>query len=140
MPKMSITGIDELQSKLSKISGPQSRRILEAAVKDGADIVADKVRANLNSVLSGTSSGALAGSLGISPVDTDSKGMVNAKVGFDGYDSSGTPNPLKAAVLEYGSRRQQARPFMTPAKNATQGAVKKKMAETIEREIEKIMN
>ena len=140
MPKLTVTGLEELQAKLSRLSGPQARQIMETAVRDGADIVADKVRSNLNGVLSGKSTGQLADSLGITPVSTDSKGMVNVKVGFDGHDSKGTSNSLKATVLEYGSRRQQARPFMTPAARATKARVKEKMTEVIEREIEKIMN
>ena len=138
MPKMTVTGLDEVMSKLNALAKSKADEIIKEAVEDGADIVADKVRANLSGVLSGESTGALLGSLGISPVD-NRDGYINAKVGFDGKDSKGTPNALKASVLEYGSRRQPARPFMKPAQTATRSAVKAKVKETVERKIESYM-
>lgn len=138
MAKMTIKGMEEYIKKLEAISQGKSEEIIGEAVRDGADIVADKVRANLNRVLSGTSTGALQGSLGITPVD-NRDGFINAKVGFDGRDSKGTPNALKASVLEYGSRRQPPRPYMKPAQTATRSTVKAKMKETIERKIESYM-
>ena len=138
MPKMTVTGLDEVMSKLNALAKSKADKIIEDAVEDGADIVADKARANLSGVLSGESTGALLGSLGISPVD-NRDGYINAKVGFDGKDSKGTPNALKASVLEYGSRRQPARPFMKPAQTATRSAVKAKVKETVERKIESYM-
>lgn len=138
MAKMTVKGLDEYLRRLETLEQSKAEEIIEEAVEDGADIVADKVRGNLNRVLSGTSTGALQGSLGITPVD-NRDGFINAKVGFDGRDSKGTPNALKASVLEYGSRRQPARPFMKPAQSATRSTVKAKMKETIERKIESYM-
>lgn len=138
MAKMTVKGLEEYLRKLETLERSKAEEIIEEAVEDGAGIVADKVRGNLNRVLSGTSTGALQGSLGITPVD-NRDGFINAKVGFDGRDSKGTPNALKASVLEYGSRRQSARPFMKPAQSATRSTVKAKMKETIERKIESYM-
>ena len=138
MAKMTIKGLEEYQSKLDTLEHSKAEEIIKSAVEDGADIVADRVRSNLTGVLSGTSTGALAGSLGITPVD-NRDGYINAKVGFDGRDSKGTPNALKASVLEYGSRRQPARPFMKPAATSTRSAVKAKVADTVERKIESFM-
>ncbi len=135
MPKMTVKGLDEVLAKLDTLERSKAEEIIEDAVEDGADIVADKVRSNLTGVLSGTSTGALAGSLGITPVD-NRDGYINAKVGFDGVDSNGTPNALKANILEYGSRRQPPRPFMKPAATSTRSAVQAKMKDTIERKIE----
>lgn len=138
MPKMTVTGLDDIMARLSQLEQTKADQIMEDAVEDGAGIVADKVRSNLNRVLSGTSTGALAGSLGITPVD-NRDGYINAKVGFDGVDASGTPNALKAAVLEYGSKHQPARPYMSPAATSSRNAVKAKMTETVERKIESFM-
>ena len=138
MAKMTVKGLDEYLRRLETLEQSKAEEIIEGAVEDGAGIVADKVRSNLSGVLSGTSTGALLGSLGITPVD-NRDGFINAKVGFDGRDSKGTPNALKASVLEYGSRRQPARPFMKPAQTATRSTVKAKMKETIERKIESYM-
>ena len=49
------------------------------------------------------------------------------------------PNALKAAVLEFGSKHQRPRPFMKPAVTSTRAAVKTKMTETVDREIESFM-
>lgn len=138
MPKMIVKGLESYMAKLDTLERSKAESIIEDAVEDGADIVADRVRSNLNGVLSGTSTGALAGSLGITPVD-NRDGFINAKVGFDGRDSKGTPNALKASVLEYGSRRQPARPFMKPAQTATRSTVESKMKKTIEQKIESYM-
>ena len=138
MAKMTVKGLDKYMAKLNTLENSKAEAIIKKGVEDGADIVADRARANLNRVLSGTSTGALAGSLGISPVD-NRDGYINAKVGFDGKDSKGTSNAMKANMLEYGTRRQPARPFMKPAATATRSAVKAKMAESIERDIESYM-
>ena len=138
MAKLTVKGLDQYLSKLETLERSKAEAIIEKGVEAGADIVADRVRSNLNRVLSGTSTGALAGSLGITPVD-NRDGYINAKVGFDGKDSKGTPNAMKANMLEYGTRRQHARPFMKPAATSTRSAVQAKMKDTIEREIESYM-
>lgn len=137
MPSIKMHGFRITTQKIAKLEH-ESPEIVAKAVRAGADIVADKVRDNLTSVLSGKGTGELLDSMGITPVRQYGS-VINAKVGFDGYDKMGTPNMLKAAVLEYGSRRQQARPFMAPAVNATRRKAKAKMEEIVGREIDAIM-
>ena len=139
MAKMTIKGMEEYIKKLDAIAKGKGEEIIGEAVKSGADIVADKVRANLNSVLSGTSTGALLNSLGITPVD-NRDGYINCKVGFDGVDANGTPNVKKANILEYGSSRQPARPFLKPAATATRSKVKAKVTKEVERKFEYYFN
>lgn len=140
MAKMTIKGLDKYMTKMENLAQSKAEEFIGEEVRSGADIVADQVRSNLNGVLSGTSSGDLAGSLGITPVD-NRDGYINVKVGFDGVDSNGVPNVLKANILEYGTHddRQPARPFMKPAATATRSTVKAKITKGVERKFEYYM-
>ena len=138
MAKMTVKGLDEYMAKLETLGRSKAEEIIGEEVRSGADIVADRVRANLNRVLSGTSTGALQASLGVTPVD-NRDGYINVKVGFDGVDASGTPNVKKANILEYGTERQPARPFIKPAATATRATVKAKITKGVERKFEYYM-
>lgn len=121
--------------------GDKSEETSVKAIQAGAGIVADQVRKNLETNLAGSeeSTGALAASLGITPVSIDRDGMINAKIGFDGYDEKGVPNQLKARVMESGSSKVKKRPFIRPAVNATKKAAEEAMQKVIDEETEKIM-
>lgn len=134
--KNEVYGFDEWIHYLDTI-GSQALVIAEKAVYEGTKIVADQVRANLKGALSGKSSGDLERALGVTPIENQG-GVVNARVGFDGYDSRGVPNQLKANVLEYGSSKQRARPFVNPAVRKTRRAARKKMSEVFDDEINKL--
>lgn len=139
MARMQVKLGEEYVRKLAQLSSGAEEAV-KKGIKAGADIVADQVRANLNAVLSGTSSGDLQASMGITPIKQDREGNWNAKVGFDGYGKDGTPNPLKAAALEYGTQRgQPARPFVRPAVTATEAAAQAAMELIIDEEIKRIM-
>lgn len=137
MPTIKFNGIDEYMARLQAL-GAQSREILQIAVYEGAAIVADEVRDRLHAVLSPDATGELESSLGIAPMRND-RGYVNTRIGFDGYDSKGVANQLKANVLESGSSKQPKRPFMRPAVNASRKPAEAKMAQVVDQEIEKIM-
>lgn len=139
MAKFVAKAAEEYAIKLSKLATADQRAIAGRAIYDAADIVADEVRARLNGVIRGPSTGALAGSLGIAKMQETEDGY-NVKIGFDGYDSKGVPNLLKARVMESGSSQQQKRPFMRPAVNATKGAAIQKMSEIIDEELANIVN
>lgn len=113
--------------------------IARKAVYEGAGIVADEVRKNLENVLSDEASGELLDSFGITPITMDGRGNLNAHVGFEGYDSKGVPNKLKARVIESGSSKQRKRPFIRPAINATKEKVYRKMMDVVNEEVKKIM-
>ena len=65
---------------------------------------------------------------------------INTKIGFNGYDSKGVPNQLKARVMESGSSKQAKRPFIRPALNGAREPAQEKMVETANQEISKIIN
>ena len=137
MATIRFSGIDKYLEQLEQL-GQRSRGICKMAVYDGAAIVADQVRENLERVLSPDATGQLEASMGISKM-RDDNGYINVVIGFDGYDDKGVANQLKANVLESGSSKQQKRPFMRPAVNASRKQAEAKMAETLDREIKKLM-
>ncbi|HIS64977.1 MAG TPA: HK97 gp10 family phage protein [Candidatus Avoscillospira avistercoris] len=137
MATIRFSGIDAYMERLQRLE-QDSEEILKRAVYDGAAIVADEVRQRLHAVLSPDATGQLESSLGISKIQND-QGYVNARIGFDGYDSKGVPNQLKANVLESGSTRQPKRPFMRPAVNAARRPAEAKMEQVVEQEIETLM-
>lgn len=114
-----------------------SDEIAKKAIYEGANIIADKIKSNLEGVLSSEATGELVASFGVTPITKDSDGNFNAKIGFDGYDSDGVANQLKARVLESGSSKQPKRPFVRPAVNATRKQVIAKMNQVIDEEIKK---
>jgi HK97 gp10 family phage protein len=138
MARMTFKAGDEYALKLSRLA-TGSDEIAKKAIYAAAGIVADKIKSNLEGVLSPEATGDLVDSFGISKIDRDKNGDWNAKIGFDGYDRQGVPNQLKARVLESGSSRQKKRPFVRPAVNATKKQAQAKMAEIIDEETEKIM-
>lgn len=123
--------LDELQA-----AGARLDDHAEAALKAGASVVEPVMRANLASSITGQySTGQLIAALGITPVKADRAGNHNVKVGFDEPRREGTSNAKIAAILEYGSTRQPARPFLTrtrrTARSAALEAMKRVLAQRL---------
>lgn len=137
MARFAFKAGDEYAIKLSKLT-TNSEVIAKKAIYGAVEIVADKIKSNLKGVLSDEATGELVESFGVTPIDKDKQGNWNAKVGFDGYDSEGVPNQLKARVLESGSSKQKKTPFVRPAMNATKKQARAKMEKIIEEEYKKI--
>lgn len=145
MAKFAFKAGDDYALKLSRLAA-KSKPIAEKAIYAAAGIVADKMRENLQGVLSGNETGELMDSLGITPIKEDRDGNYNAKVGFDGYGSKrtkkypkGIPNQLKARALESGTSFQPKRPFVRPAIKATKKNAQEEMERIIDQETKKIM-
>ena len=136
MAKCIIKAHDGFAEMLSKLEG-SSDDIAKKAIYEGAGILADEIMKNLRSVLSGESTGDLEKSFGISPIKRDTEGW-NTKLGFDGYDRKGTPNQLKARILESGKKNQVKRPLIRPAVNTKRNESIQKMDEVVENEIKKL--
>lgn len=141
MAKITLKTSKEIEVKLRKL-GRQSEEICKRAVYEGAGIMADQIRANLEKNLNGseTSTGDLVDSLGIAHIEDKGDGLIGTKVGFDGYDRKGTPNALKARAMESGTSTQPARPFVRTAINQVRVKAKKAMADKIEEETKKLMD
>lgn len=140
MAKMKIMGMDELALQLSKL-GSISTEISKKVVMAGAQPVADEIRKELENNLQSSkySNGDLLDSLGIAPPDVDFNGNVNTKIGFDGYDSKGVANTLKARAMESGTSQQKKKPFVRPAVNRVKEKAQQEMKKKLDEEIAKIM-
>lgn len=140
MARITFKSGDDYALRLMKTAN-RSEELMKRSIYAGAKVLADKIRDNLEAGLVGskTSTGALAASLGITPITEDRSGYWNAKIGFDGYDGRGVPNQLKARVLESGSSRVKKRPFVAPALRASRKTALEAMAKVIDDEIKKNM-
>jgi HK97 gp10 family phage protein len=144
MAKMAVMAGEDFAILLSKLEA-KSEEIAAKAIFAGAEIVADQIKSNLTGVLSKEATGEMLESFGVTPIGKDKDGNWNAHVGFDGYSGKasksypkGTPNQLKARVLESGSSRQRKRPFVRPAIRSTKAEVIRKMNQIIKESIEKL--
>lgn len=138
MADISIGGFDELIQKFDKL-GDQS--FDEEVGKHMVDAAVPLTVASMKSALAGSESGPQSsGSVAASIVPTVSK--VNSYGAYSvarptGYDSKGVRNGLKAAILEYGTKRGFAkRPWRDKAVNSVQGAAVKAMEEVLKSEME----
>ena len=143
MAKATIKMPDELLVKLSRL-GAKSDEIAAMALEAGGQVVLDKVKANLESVIGSDtkydsrSTGELVESLGLTPAKIDRNGNFNVKIGFAEPRSDGESNAMIATVLEYGKHGQPPKPFMEPAKTESKTECKKVMKAVLEREVAKL--
>lgn len=133
MATISFKKGDDYALKLSRLAA-QSDEVAKKAIYQGAKVVADKISSGIPK-----DTGDLEKSFGITPIERDKDGNWNAKIGFDGYDSKGVPNQLKARAIESGTSKIQKRPFVRPAVNATKTKAVEAMKKIIDEETEKIM-
>ena len=134
---------DEFLTKLSRL-GKDTDAVTEKVLEAGGKVVLTKVRNNLAAVIgSGTkddsrSTGELAQSLGLSPVELTREGNHNIKIGFSEPRSDGGSNAKIANILEYGKSGQPAKPFLKPAKSAAKAECIRVMEQTLKEEVEKL--
>ena len=135
--RMSFMAGEEFALALSHLA-TGSEEIAKKAIYEGANVIADKIKSNLQGVLSDEATGELVASFGVTPIAKDADGNFNAKIGFDGYDSKGVANQLKARVIESGTSKKQKHPFVRPAVNATKKQAVARMGEIIKEEIRRM--
>lgn len=134
---------DDLMIGLERL-GNQVEAVIEKTLEAGAEVVEEKVRANLKNVIgSGTkmpskSTGQLLSALGTSPVKKNNDGY-DIKIGFSEPRKDGTSNALVATTLEYGKKGQAAKPFMKPAEDATKAKARAVMKKVFTEEANKIV-
>jgi HK97 gp10 family phage protein len=135
MAKCTIKAGNEFAEKLSLL-GSKTDEIIPRVLDAGGDIVLEKVRHNLNAVLSGESSGELARSLGKSPAKLSRDGdSFDLKIGFAENRADGKSNAMLANILEHGRVNQPPKPFLKPAKRQSQAACEEAMKNKLESEI-----
>lgn len=151
----SFQAIDDFHLKLSMLAA-STEDMAREAIYEGAKIIADEVRKNLEANIKDQESAAKSGlsifkkprlkptgdlerSFGITPIKRGKDGNWDAKIGFSGYDSKGIPNQLKARVMESGSSKIKPRPFVRPAVTATRSRAIDAMRQKIHEKIKRIM-
>lgn len=136
--------LKEYELKLSKL-GDNIEDIAGKAIYEGAKIVADEVKAQLDGLNTTTDNIAMAryreqrpiyitkrakegliSSFGVTPLSKDKEGVYNVKLGFDGYNDvktkkypNGQPNQLIARACESGSSAMIKQPFFRKSVQAT---------------------
>lgn len=137
MAKCTCNLPEDLLKKLSRL-GSKMDDVSEKVLESGGAVVLDKVKSNLQGVLSGNSTGELSSSLGLSKVLLDRNGNHNIKVGFAEPRSDGKSNAMIANIIEYGKSGQPAKPFLKPAKSQSKKACIDAMTQRLEEEIDKL--
>ena len=143
MAKVDMKMPEDFLLKLSRL-GDQTDTIIPKVLEAGGEVVLDKVKSNLSSVVgSGTkeksrSTGELERSLGLSPALMDRDGNFNVKVGFAEPRSDGDSNAKIANILEYGKHGQPPKPFLKPAKTQSRSACIEAMKAKLRKEVDDI--
>lgn len=127
---------EDFAIKLSRLD-TDINEIAKKAIYEGAKIVADTMKVNLESVLSDEATGQLVEALGITPIGMLG-GEWSAHIGFDGYDTNGVAFQLIARVLESGTSTRQKKPFVRKTMNQTKTKVAAVMQAVVEEEYRKI--
>lgn len=157
MAKFKITGIDANGfSDLGELVG-EMEGIAKMCVYDGAGIVADAVKKNINALPERDPKGhgrnlrgatpaekaALAEGFGVADMRVEG-GNVNTVLGFDGYDGNPTKKYPKghaismiARTIESGSSWLTKTPFLKPAFNSSKAAAESAMSARFDEEIKK---
>jgi HK97 gp10 family phage protein len=142
MAKVTVKIPDEFAQALSKL-GDRTDDIIPRVLEAGGEVVLDKVKSNLASVVGhGTkeesrSTGELERSLGLSPAKQKRDGSGwDVKVGFSEPRSDGGSNAKIANVLEYGRHGQPPKPFLKPAKSQSKNACVEAMKAKFEQEVD----
>lgn len=151
---------DEFTLKLKNL-GKELEKVAKKAVFAGAEIIADQVKQNLVALpeeefrrlkkdeqFKGVpiqQKNDLIKSFGIARMGYDKFGVLNAKLGFDGYGSfkskkypQGLPNDLLARSIESGSSVRVKTPFFRKAVAAKKAEAQRRMEEIINEEFNKI--
>ena len=143
MAKVDFKMPEEFLLKVSRLA-EKTDEIIPKVLEAGAEVVCDKVKSNLSSVVGkntkvkSRSTGELESALGVSPAKQDRDGNFNVKIGFAEPRSDGGSNAKIANILEYGKHGQPPKPFLKPAKSRSTGACIEAMTNKLESEIEKL--
>lgn len=145
-------GLDQYIRQLERATD-KSPEILGQCVFDGAKIVTDQIRSQIQAIpdsgdeyvpegkkRTGASSvekqGLLAG-LGIARMSNDG-GFWNVKPGFSGKNADGTLNTTVARAINSGTSFRQAYPFISRAISASRGPAEQAIGKKLDEELQKI--
>lgn len=165
MAKIELSGLDDYMAKLQKL-GQDGPKICRAAVFEGADEVADAIRAKIEEMPTTKDKAAIIAWKQETPISTiteDQKrgllkglylkkmreegGFIYTQIGFSGYNTTktqkypnGQPNALIARSVESGSSARPKKPFVRPTVNAVKATAVARMQGKLIEMIDNIMN
>ena len=140
MPSVQVKIPDDFAEKLTKL-GDRTDEIVGKVLEAGGEVVLNKVRSNLDSVIGrGTkyksrATGKLKSAIGLSKARVNRSGNHDIKIGFAENRADGKSNAMLANVLEYGKSGQPPKPFLKPAKSATKAAAVEAMTRKFDEEV-----
>lgn len=129
------------------------------AIYQGAKIVADQIRSNIEALPVSESKSTKGGrrnptqaekdglleGLGVAKKQTDGS-FINVKIGMDGYNNdrtkkypNGKPNAMIARSIESGTTFMNRIPFISRAVSSTKAAAEAAMKDEVDKQIAKIM-
>lgn len=128
---LQFEGLSAYADQLKKLGDHKAvAAVMKPTLYVGAGIYADALR---SAAQAHVDTGALVGSITLSDMKEADGYYTN--LGFAGYDDKGTPNALKAAVIESGNSTHPKHPFIRPAMKAAkpkaEAAMNAKMAEIL---------
>ena len=134
MARCSVTGFDELEKMLKRLSQPE--RMAIKAVDAAAPVLERALKTAIENATSDDATGALAGSIESTRARQNELGVFSA-VRPTGKDSKGVRNGEKLAYLEYGVRShgQPPRPVRATAVAMAEAECFRIVKETIEAEV-----
>ena len=110
MPTIEFKGIEAYQKQIAAMANPKNiEAMCKYSIYDAAGMVADEVK----KATPEGKTGDLRDSVKLETMQTRD-GMTYTKIDFAGYDRNGTPNMLKARVIESGTSHVQKKPFVRP--------------------------
>lgn len=146
MANQFVIGADKLEALLKKLPENVSKKVVTAALRSGAAIIAKQARANLRASPS-VDSGLLAGNITSRTRRRSRKGKAVVSVGAARKTAQvvrkGKSKPIKASpsryahFIEFGTEKMPAEPFMRPALDTQGGAAIAKIMEMMGRGVER---
>lgn len=167
--KFTIKASKDLDPWIAKLQrmGENTEEMIGRSIYPGAQIVTDAIRSNIEGIpvvtykgkkqysngeevsiktgLTAAQKQGLLDGLGIAAMRNDG-GMLNVKVGMDGYNSvvtrtwpSGQPNAMIIRSLEAGTSFMAKHPVIAPAVRSTRAAAMQRMKEQFDEETRKVM-
>lgn len=150
--------LDRYLAQLERLT--DTREYIGEAIFEGANIVADAVHAEIQSLpvgaryakegeqistITSTQKAGLLSGFGIAPMKKDGD-FYNVKLGFDGYNGqktknypSGQPNSMIARSVCSGTSFRKKNDFVGRAVRSTKSAAERKMEKTLDDALQKIM-
>ena len=158
MAQIEFIGIDDYFKRLDEL-GKYSIGLCKRALYDGAAVIADAVRSEVNAlptsdrdakkgdpqpVLEYEKDGLNEG-LGVAKMKDDN-GVIYTRIDFDGYNRlksskypSGHPNSMVARAINSGTSKRKKNPFMSRAIRKGRAKAQAAMAARMDADIEEIM-